>query len=162
MAVKVKKNNNFDLYDKIQLLQNHEFYKKLYTPSYESKKRIKTDKKDKELKKQQNDVFFLFYFWCVSLPYFTFSFIIKLEITVSSSTKESLDKLEITISDNEIILNKTIDKENNDKKNIRIIDELGRIIISLEIRKQLNINGGDKFDFFVRDNYIIMKKSKTN
>lgn len=32
----------------------------------------------------------------------------------------------------------------------------------LEIREQLNINGGDKFDFFVRDNYIIMKKSKTN
>lgn len=88
-------------------------------------------------------------------------------ITIPLTIRKNLDikykdKLEITISDNEIILNKTIDKENNDKKNIRIIDELGRIIISLEIREQLNINGGDKFDFFVRDNYIVMKKSKTN
>ncbi len=86
-------------------------------------------------------------------------------ITIPLTIRKNLDikykdKLEITISDNEIILNKTIGKENNDKKNIRIIDELGRIIISLEIREQLNINGGDKFDFFVRDNYIIMKKAK--
>ena len=42
---------------------------------------------------------------------------------------------------------------------IRKIDELGRIVIPIEIRKILNINVGENLEFIVNDNNIIIKKN---
>lgn len=42
---------------------------------------------------------------------------------------------------------------------VRGIDDLGRIMIPLDIRKKFNIQSGDKFDIFLgEDNEIILQK----
>lgn len=41
---------------------------------------------------------------------------------------------------------------------IRRIDELGRIVIPIEIRKRLNIYEKDAIEIFVKNNSIILKK----
>ena len=40
----------------------------------------------------------------------------------------------------------------------RRIDELGRIVIPVEIRKILNIKYGDNLEFLLNDNKIILRK----
>lgn len=44
------------------------------------------------------------------------------------------------------------------KENIRKIDEIGRIVIPLNNRKQLNINTGDKLEIFISGKNIVLKK----
>lgn len=41
---------------------------------------------------------------------------------------------------------------------VRKIDELGRIVIPKEIRKNLNIRNGEDVSIFVKDNMIVLKK----
>ena len=41
---------------------------------------------------------------------------------------------------------------------IRRIDDLGRIVIPKEIRKNLRIKEGDNLEIFVKDEDIILKK----
>ena len=41
---------------------------------------------------------------------------------------------------------------------IRSIDELGRLVFPIEIRKILDINEGDKIEIYVIDNKIVCKK----
>ena len=44
---------------------------------------------------------------------------------------------------------------------VREIDNLGRLIVPKDVRRQLNINEGDTFEIFVDDeNNIIFKKYK--
>lgn len=44
------------------------------------------------------------------------------------------------------------------KENIREIDEIGRIVIPLNKRKQLDINTGDKLEIFRSGKNIVLKK----
>jgi transcriptional pleiotropic regulator of transition state genes len=46
----------------------------------------------------------------------------------------------------------------NDTGISRSIDELGRIIIPIEIRQQFNINEKDKLRIYTNENTIILKK----
>nr|WP_319487453.1 AbrB/MazE/SpoVT family DNA-binding domain-containing protein [uncultured Caproiciproducens sp.] len=43
---------------------------------------------------------------------------------------------------------------------VRRIDQLGRIVMPKELRKDLNINANDQFEFFVDDDKIILRKKK--
>lgn len=43
---------------------------------------------------------------------------------------------------------------------VRKLDELGRIVIPIEIRNQYNLNEGDKIEIEERHNEIILKKYK--
>ncbi|MCQ2547987.1 MAG: AbrB/MazE/SpoVT family DNA-binding domain-containing protein [Clostridia bacterium] len=40
----------------------------------------------------------------------------------------------------------------------RPLDPLGRVVIPIEIRRNLNINQGDLLEFFVEDSSLILKK----
>ena len=40
----------------------------------------------------------------------------------------------------------------------RRIDELGRIVIPKEIRKNLKIREGDQMEFYVEKEYVVLKK----
>ena len=44
---------------------------------------------------------------------------------------------------------------------IRRIDELGRIVIPKEIRKQMKINNGENIEIYISDDNIILKKYST-
>ena len=44
------------------------------------------------------------------------------------------------------------------KENIREIDEIGRIVIPLNKRKQLDINTGDKLEIFISGKNIVLKR----
>ena len=44
---------------------------------------------------------------------------------------------------------------------VRRIDELGRIVIPKEIRKNLKLNMGDNVEIYVEDNKITLKKYST-
>jgi transcriptional pleiotropic regulator of transition state genes len=41
---------------------------------------------------------------------------------------------------------------------IRKVDNLGRIVLPVELRKNLNINIGDPLEIYVEDDNIILKK----
>lgn len=41
---------------------------------------------------------------------------------------------------------------------VRKIDDLGRIVIPIELRKGFDIKEGDPLEFFTEDNRIILKK----
>lgn len=42
--------------------------------------------------------------------------------------------------------------------NSRRIDDLGRIVIPIEVRKMLEINPRDELEFFVEDESLVLKK----
>ena len=42
--------------------------------------------------------------------------------------------------------------------NVRRVDELGRIVLPIELRRSLNINERDTLEIFVDDERIILKK----
>lgn len=44
----------------------------------------------------------------------------------------------------------------------RCIDELGRIVLPIEMREALNLKQGDSVDISSKDDAIILKKSKEN
>ena len=41
---------------------------------------------------------------------------------------------------------------------VRKIDELGRLVLPIELRRTLEISDGDSLEMFVEDNTIILKK----
>lgn len=41
---------------------------------------------------------------------------------------------------------------------VRKVDELGRIVIPIELRRNLNINIHDPIEIYVDDDYIMLKK----
>lgn len=43
----------------------------------------------------------------------------------------------------------------------RRVDDLGRIVIPSEIRKNFNITAGDKIEFFFDGNFICLRKKNT-
>ena len=45
---------------------------------------------------------------------------------------------------------------------IRKLDELGRVVIPIEIRNQFNINEKDPIEIYVKDNAIILTKFEQN
>ena len=45
---------------------------------------------------------------------------------------------------------------------IRRVDELGRVVIPIEIRNQFNIIEKDPIEIYVDDSYIILKKYEPN
>lgn len=45
---------------------------------------------------------------------------------------------------------------------VRRIDDLGRVVIPREIRKQFGVKEGDPLEFFVNDNEIILRKYDTS
>ena len=86
-------------------------------------------------------------------------------ITIPINIREKLgikykDKLEMNLVNDEIILKK-ITKENDSKiqNSIRVIDELGRIVILLKIREQLKIAGGEKFEVSIRDDNVVLRRT---
>lgn len=44
---------------------------------------------------------------------------------------------------------------------VKKIDNLGRIVVPKEVRKQFNIESGDELEFFTNGEYICMKKKQT-
>ena len=54
------------------------------------------------------------------------------------------------------------DKEVNTMNTIRKIDELGRIVLPLDLRNQLDLIDGDSINISVENNQIILTKSDQN
>ncbi|MBR5662087.1 MAG: AbrB/MazE/SpoVT family DNA-binding domain-containing protein [Bacilli bacterium] len=50
----------------------------------------------------------------------------------------------------------------NTKGIIRRIDELGRVVIPVEIRKYLNINEGENIEFTINNDVILLQKKSTS
>lgn len=60
-----------------------------------------------------------------------------------------------------IEINKMRNSILEDKKGIlRVVDELGRCVIPIEIREELNILGNDIFKIWIKDNKIILIKNR--
>ncbi|MFC2948814.1 AbrB/MazE/SpoVT family DNA-binding domain-containing protein [Virgibacillus sediminis] len=45
---------------------------------------------------------------------------------------------------------------------VRKVDELGRVVIPIELRRNLNIQEKDDMEIFVDDNQIVLKKYQPN
>lgn len=68
-------------------------------------------------------------------------------------------ELAISVRNNKIILIKNEDKElSKDRSKVRRIDELGRIVIPLEIRRALNIKENDELNISIEENSIVLSK----
>ncbi len=44
----------------------------------------------------------------------------------------------------------------------RRVDELGRVVLPIELRRNLNINPGDPLDISVEDTRVVLQKHKVN
>lgn len=44
---------------------------------------------------------------------------------------------------------------------VRRIDDLGRLVIPKDLRKSMNIKEGDPLEFFIKDEYICIRKYET-
>lgn len=67
------------------------------------------------------------------------------------------DKIDVYIKNNMIILEKNHD-ENEIKGIIRRVDELGRIVLPIEVREKLNIEENNELEICLEGNTIILKK----
>lgn len=38
------------------------------------------------------------------------------------------------------------------------VDDMGRVVIPRKIRKELNLNVGDKLEIFAHENYVVLEK----
>ena len=47
-------------------------------------------------------------------------------------------------------------------KVLRKVDELGRIVIPIDVRKQLEINEGETLEISIENNKIVLEKSTLN
>ncbi len=52
------------------------------------------------------------------------------------------------------------DKNYNKNHELKVIDELGRILIPRELREELNINRNDKMKICIKDNMIILIRTE--
>lgn len=68
------------------------------------------------------------------------------------------NEIELDIKVNRIKTN--IDKSYDKDHSLRTIDELGRVIIPIELRKELNIMENDKMKICIKDDMIILIKIK--
>lgn len=87
----------------------------------------------------------------------------KVNVEIRKEVIETIN----TIINNELELDikiKTIktniDKKYNKNHDLRTIDELGRVFIPRELRKELNISENDKIKICVKDDMIILIKIK--
>lgn len=73
------------------------------------------------------------------------------------------EKLEIYTSGKNIILKKRVNEKSNKLNNaniiLRVIDEFGRLVLPIEIRKEQNFKENDQVKFCVKDDYIILIKT---
>ena len=73
------------------------------------------------------------------------------------------EKLEIYTSGKNIILKKRVNAKSNKLNNaniiLRVIDEFGRLVLPIEIRKEQNFKENDQVKFCVKDDYIILIKT---
>lgn len=87
-------------------------------------------------------------------------------ILIQKEIRENLklnynDKMNIYLENNNIVIEKYIEDEETNTL-IRRIDELGRVVIPIEIRNRLGIIEKDKFEIYVDKNKIILKKYHTS
>ena len=86
--------------------------------------------------------------------------VIPIEIRKNLKIKEK-DKMNIYLENHNIVIEKYIkDEENNTLT--RRVDELGRVVIPIEIRYRLGIKEKDKFEIYVDNNKIILKMYYTS
>ena len=68
------------------------------------------------------------------------------------------DKIQIYLMQDFIVLKKCCD---NNKKEIGVyrgVDELGRLVIPMEIRERLGLTISVSMEIYIKDNYILLKK----
>lgn len=87
-------------------------------------------------------------------------------ILISKEIRENLkfnynDKMNIYLENDNIVIEKYIEDEKNNTLTRRI-DELGRVVIPIEIRGRLGIIEKDKFEIYVDKNKIILKMYQTS
>lgn len=71
------------------------------------------------------------------------------------------DKVVIEVEKDKIILEKFKNEDNlGENEIIRVIDELGRVIIPVQIRNLLNIEAENEFEIYSNENRIILSKVK--
>lgn len=84
--------------------------------------------------------------------------VIPIEIRKNLKIKEK-DKMNIYLENDNIVIEKYIENEENNTLTRRV-DELGRVVIPIEIRYRLEIKEKDKFEIYVDNNKIILKMYK--
>lgn len=87
----------------------------------------------------------------------------KINMKIEKNTIQELNitidqRTEISIEINDLISNK--EKNTNSKHKLRTIDELGRIIIPIEERQELNIMENDEFKLYIKEDMIILIKKE--
>lgn len=87
----------------------------------------------------------------------------KINMKIKKNTIQELNitidqRTEISIKINDLICNKG--KNTNLKHKLRTIDELGRIIIPIEERQELNIMENDEFKLYIKEDMIILIKKE--
>lgn len=87
----------------------------------------------------------------------------KINMKIEKNTIQELNitidqRTEISIEINNLICNK--EKNTNSKYKLRTIDELGRIIIPIEERQELNIMENDEFKLYIKEDMIILIKKE--
>ena len=79
------------------------------------------------------------------------------ELRKTLNIKEVEDSLEIYVEDNRIVLRK-YDEEEGVSGIVRRVDQLGRIVLPIELRRNMNIAEKDSLEIFVDQNKIVLKK----
>ena len=80
------------------------------------------------------------------------------ELRKTLNIKEVEDSLEIYVEDNRIVLRK-YDEEEGVSGIVRRVDQLGRIVLPIELRRNMNIaEEKDSLEIFVDQNKIVLKK----
>lgn len=80
------------------------------------------------------------------------------ELRKTHKIVEMQDSLEIYVEDNMIVLKK-YDENSNISGIVRRVDQLGRIVLPIELRRNLNITEEkDALEIYIDDDAIILKK----
>ncbi|MCI9626911.1 MAG: AbrB/MazE/SpoVT family DNA-binding domain-containing protein [Clostridia bacterium] len=80
------------------------------------------------------------------------------ELRKTLNIKEVEDSLEIYVEDNRIVLKK-YDENEGISGIVRRVDQLGRIVLPIELRRNMNIaEEKDSLEIFVDQNKIVLKK----
>ncbi len=80
------------------------------------------------------------------------------ELRKTLNIKEVEDSLEIYVEDNRIVLKK-YDENEGVSGIVRRVDQLGRIVLPIELRRNMNIaEEKDSLEIFVDQNKIVLKK----
>ena len=71
---------------------------------------------------------------------------------------EAGDKIQVYVIDKFIILKKSEDNPKIEKLFYRKVDELGRIVIPMEIRNNFELSHINPLEIYIENNYIALKK----